>query len=214
MFSGSLALLYAVVALSPWFSWLVGPPAWLAGPQAWLDGPEGGTDGQTNKWTNRRKISPFYRTLSPIGAAALPPPMKTKEKVEQGKGTADHLMPLGYFFVFCFRSVSVSLSVCRFWIAGVTVCQSVCQSVCLLVGRFVHLSVRPSNSLLKFSQKRHPNCITAPSHPHAVVYTAFFFIFFFLSVSSSSTETVKNKSTASSYHDRITSPYDHMIISD
>jgi hypothetical protein len=22
--------------------------------------------------------------------------MKTKEKVEQGKGTADHLMPLGY----------------------------------------------------------------------------------------------------------------------
>ena len=35
-------------------------------------------------------------TMSPIGAAALPPPMKTKEKVEQGKGTADHLMPLGY----------------------------------------------------------------------------------------------------------------------
>ena len=32
-----------------------------------------------------------------IGAAALPPPMITKEKVEQGKGTADHLMPLGYF---------------------------------------------------------------------------------------------------------------------
>ena len=47
---------------------------------------------------DRRKISPFYRTLSPIGAAALPPPMKTKEKVEQGKGTADHLMPLGYLF--------------------------------------------------------------------------------------------------------------------
>ena len=44
--------------------------------------------------TNERKISPFYGTLSPIGAAALPTPMKTKEKVEQGKGTADHLMPL------------------------------------------------------------------------------------------------------------------------
>ena len=44
------------------------------------------------------KISPFYRTLSPIGAAALPSPMKTKDKVEQGKGTADHLMPLGYLF--------------------------------------------------------------------------------------------------------------------
>ena len=64
----------------------------LAGPQARLDGPERGTDG----WTDERKISSFYRTLSPIGAAALPPPMKTKEKVEQGKGTADHLMPLGY----------------------------------------------------------------------------------------------------------------------
>ena len=46
--------------------------------------------------TEEQKISPFYRTSSPIGAAALPPPMKTKEKVEQGKGTADHLMPLGY----------------------------------------------------------------------------------------------------------------------
>ena len=33
-----------------------------------------------------------------MGAATLPPPMKTKEKVEQGKGTAVHLMPLGYFF--------------------------------------------------------------------------------------------------------------------
>ena len=36
--------------------------------------------------TDEQKISPFYRTLSPIGAAALPLPMKTKEKVEQGKG--------------------------------------------------------------------------------------------------------------------------------
>ena len=42
------------------------------------------------------KISLFYRNSSPIGAAALPAPMKTKEKVEQGKGTAAHLMPLGY----------------------------------------------------------------------------------------------------------------------
>ena len=71
--------------------------AWLAGPQARLDGPEGGTDGRTDKW----KISPFYRTLSPIGAAALHPPCKPRKchfkvKVKQGKGTADHLMPLGY----------------------------------------------------------------------------------------------------------------------
>ena len=55
-----------------------------------------GGDGRTYERTYGQKISPFYRTLSPIGAAALPPPMKTKKKVEQGKGTADHLMPLGY----------------------------------------------------------------------------------------------------------------------
>ena len=48
-------------------------------------------NGRMNEWT----ISPFYRTSSPIKAAALPPPMK----VEQGKGTADHLMPLGYLFL-------------------------------------------------------------------------------------------------------------------
>ena len=38
-----------------------------------------------------------YVCLS-VCAAALPSPMKTKAKVEQGKRTADHLMPLGYFF--------------------------------------------------------------------------------------------------------------------
>ena len=73
--------------------------AWLAGPQARLDGPEGGIDRQTGK----QKISSFYRTLFPIGAAALlpPPPCKPRKchfkiKVKQGKGTADQLMPLGY----------------------------------------------------------------------------------------------------------------------
>ena len=45
--------------------------------------------------TDGRKISPFYRTSSPIRAAALPAPMKTKEKVEQGKGTADHFDAFG-----------------------------------------------------------------------------------------------------------------------
>ena len=60
------------------------------------------TDGHTNGRTDGRKISPFYRTSSPIGAAALPAPLKTKEKVEQGKGTADHLMPLGYLLYFIF----------------------------------------------------------------------------------------------------------------
>merc|ERR1712212_1269277 len=44
--------------------------AWLAGPQAWLDGPEGGMYERTYERTYGRKISPFYRTSSPIGAAA------------------------------------------------------------------------------------------------------------------------------------------------
>ena len=68
---------------------------WASGLAGWSRGGNGQTDGRTNE----RKISQFYRTLSPIGAAALPPPMKTKEKVEKGKGTADHLMPLGYLFL-------------------------------------------------------------------------------------------------------------------
>ena len=54
--------------------------------------------GGMDRQTDGLEISPFYRNSSPIGAAALPPPMKTKEKVKQGKGTADHLMPLGYLF--------------------------------------------------------------------------------------------------------------------
>ena len=70
-----------------------GMAGWASGLAGW---PRGGEwmDGRTDGRTKERKISPFYRTLSPIGAAALPPPMKTKEKVEQVKGTADHLMPL------------------------------------------------------------------------------------------------------------------------
>ena len=51
-----------------------------------------------NKRMDKQKISPFYRTLSPIEAAALPPLMKTKEKVEQDNGNDDHLMPLDYLF--------------------------------------------------------------------------------------------------------------------
>ena len=49
-------------------------------------------------------FSPLNRTLSPIGATALLPPMKTKEKVEQGKRIADHWMPLGYLFSLSLKS--------------------------------------------------------------------------------------------------------------
>ena len=61
--------------------------------QAWLDGPEG---GRMDRWTK----SPHSIGLCPpIGTAALPSPMKTEEKEEQGKGTADHLLPLGYLLL-------------------------------------------------------------------------------------------------------------------
>ena len=40
---------------------------------------DGWTNGRTEKQKDRQKISPFYKTLSPIGAAALLPPKKTKE---------------------------------------------------------------------------------------------------------------------------------------
>ena len=76
--------------------------------------PRGGTDAQMDKQTDKQKISSFYRTLSPIGPAALPPPMKSKEKVEQGKGTADHLMPLGYLLPCVDVKVGSALtSLCR-----------------------------------------------------------------------------------------------------
>ena len=91
----SLPQASGMAGLAGWGSSLAG---WASGLAGW---PRGG-NGRTYERTNERKISPFYRTSSPIGAAALPPPMKTKEKVEQGKGTADHLMPLGYLFYSSF----------------------------------------------------------------------------------------------------------------
>ena len=79
--------------------WLGLRPGWLGLRPGWMAQRGGRTDGRTYGRTYVRKISPFYRTSSPIGAAALPSPMKTEEKVEQGKGTADHLMPLGYLLL-------------------------------------------------------------------------------------------------------------------
>ena len=62
-------------------AWLAGPDAWLASPEAWPAGPEawlarteasqpGGGDKRTKEG---EKISPFYRTLSPIGATVQKP---------------------------------------------------------------------------------------------------------------------------------------------
>ena len=93
---GWLGLRPSWLGLRP--GWLGLRPGWLGLRPGWMAQRGGRTYVRTYERTDERKISPFYRTSSPIGAAALPPPMKTKEKVEQGKGTADHLMPLGYLF--------------------------------------------------------------------------------------------------------------------
>ena len=93
--------------------WLAEPHIWLAGPQAWLDGPE---RGRMDRRTDERKISPFYKTLSPIEAAALLSPLKPRKclfkiKVKQGKGTTDHLMPLGYLFCAVFGNFQQSTNI-------------------------------------------------------------------------------------------------------
>ena len=70
---------------------------WMDGQMdGWTDGwtdrrMSGWTDRQTDGWTDGK--SPFYRTLSPIGAAALLCIHANYQILEQGKGTADHRMP-------------------------------------------------------------------------------------------------------------------------
>ena len=83
-------------------AWLDGRQAWLAGPQAWLDSPEGGTDGRTNKQTNKHTY-PFYRTLSPIGAAAQKPDDRWKELFRGFK-----IRPSTIFYPFLLRDYSLS----------------------------------------------------------------------------------------------------------
>ena len=46
--------------------WVSGLAGWASGLAGW---PSGG-NGQMDGWTDKQKISPFYMTLSPIGAAA------------------------------------------------------------------------------------------------------------------------------------------------
>ena len=42
---------------------------------------------------------PILQDFVPYWGRCPASPMKTREKVEQGKGTADHLMPLGYLLL-------------------------------------------------------------------------------------------------------------------
>ena len=62
----------------------------LAWPSLGLAQASGGVDG----WTDGQNFSPFYRTLSPIEAAALLHIHIHYQIFKQDKSTADHMMPL------------------------------------------------------------------------------------------------------------------------
>ena len=85
-------------------SWLGLRPGWLGLRPGWM-AQGGGTDGRTN---GRTENLPILQDFVPYRGRCPASPMKTKEKVEQGKGTADHLMPLGYllYFVRKYRALS------------------------------------------------------------------------------------------------------------
>ena len=57
------------------------------------------TDGRTDgRMDGQTENLPLLQDFVPYRGRCPASPMKTKEKVEQGKGTADHLMPFGYLF--------------------------------------------------------------------------------------------------------------------
>ena len=66
-------------------------PAWLPG---WFSGLDGSVSGKSGSlWGGDGRTS-FYRTSYPQEKQTK---SHLKTKVEQGKETRDHLMPLGYF---------------------------------------------------------------------------------------------------------------------
>ena len=71
--------------------WASGLAGWATGLAGW---PRGGY-----VWTENL---PILQDFVPYWGCCPASPMKTKKKVEQGKGTADHLMPLGYLLIFEF----------------------------------------------------------------------------------------------------------------
>ena len=114
--SGLRASQAGLRALEAWLAgseaWLAGSEAWLAGSEAWLVGSEpaslalrpdwpglrpawlalgpsrGGTDGRTDLPILKDFVP--YRGRCPASAQLQP-----KKYIKRGKGTADHVMPLG-----------------------------------------------------------------------------------------------------------------------
>ena len=84
-------------------------PAWLGLRPAWLAlGPSRGgrTDGRTDGRTYGRKISPFYRTSSPIGAAAQ---KQSIVGITTWEDTPDRHVSHHYVFCHLYRCHELSL---------------------------------------------------------------------------------------------------------
>ena len=83
--------------------WLGLRPGWLGLRPGWMAQRGGWTNGQTDGGMDRRKISPFYRTLSPVGAADLKPDDRSKGNFKGYK-----IRPTAIFYLFGFRSYGLS----------------------------------------------------------------------------------------------------------
>ena len=68
-------------------------------------------DGSTDRRTDRHNFSLFYRTLSPVGAAALLLFETSQTSKKQGTGTADLMMPFGDWFFSKNRICAITLAI-------------------------------------------------------------------------------------------------------
>ena len=86
-----------------------GLAVWASGHAGWPGGGNGQTDRQTNrKSLHSTGLCPLSGPL-PCFPSCKPRKCLFKIKVKQGKGTPDHLMPLGYLFQLK-RSLSTNIS--------------------------------------------------------------------------------------------------------
>ena len=95
--AGWLGLKPGWLGLRP--GWLGLRPGWLGLRPGWM----AQRGGRMDKRMDGRKISPFYRTSSPIGAAAQKPDNRWKELFNSHKIRASAI-----FYLFWFRSYGLS----------------------------------------------------------------------------------------------------------
>ena len=109
-------------------AWLAGSKACLAGSRA-LEGGNGWTDGRMDGRTDGWKISPFYKTPSPIRAAAKKE-MKTT------------LAILSIFILFFSLTIDTTLiNIANVYIAFLLVVTQLYKRVCLLVCGSIRWSI-------------------------------------------------------------------------